>query len=232
MLDHEKIIDKVQKLLRLSQSSNANEAASAAEKAQELIERYKLEDAQLTEHTATSEPIEDAARSGEWLDEGVATWRKTLAGALAGANQCICYSSGSKVSIVGRRSDSQIVRYMYSYLVEEIRRLARIYGDELGGSYRTSFKKGAVRAISERLRDARKKVADEMRATHSTALVVVDQRGTAVSKWVEVNLNLHFAKARRTRVDADGYEDGIEAGKRVNLGGNQALGSGAKRLRD
>lgn len=41
------IVDKVQKLLRLAQSSNPHEAANAAACAQELIDRHHLSDAML-----------------------------------------------------------------------------------------------------------------------------------------------------------------------------------------
>ena len=46
-MQDEKIIDKVRKLLLLSQSSNPNESASDAAKAQALIQQYNLELSQI-----------------------------------------------------------------------------------------------------------------------------------------------------------------------------------------
>ena len=42
MNDNEKIMDKLEKLLRLAESPNANEAYAAAQKAQELFVKYNI----------------------------------------------------------------------------------------------------------------------------------------------------------------------------------------------
>ena len=43
MNDNEKIMDKLEKLLRLAESPNANEAYAAAQKAQELFIKYNID---------------------------------------------------------------------------------------------------------------------------------------------------------------------------------------------
>lgn len=232
---HNKIIDKVQKLLRLSKSSNINEASLAAEKAQELIEKYKLDTFQLSESGESNEAIEDSFGSKDWLDSSASPWRRSLAVHLARTNQCVVYIAntheGKCLSIVGRQSDAQVVRYMYSYLVKEIRRLARDFGEGEGSSYKTAFKRGAVSSIGKRLQEAKKNVADQMRPTHSTALAVVDRRDQEVVSWVQNNLFLGKARQRTVTVDQQGYSDGYYAGKSINIGGNRALGSGPKMIR-
>ena len=61
------IVDKVRKLLRLAESPNANEAALAAAKAQELIDAHNLSAALLAYDEGSAqpnEPIEDFERKG------------------------------------------------------------------------------------------------------------------------------------------------------------------------
>src|SRR6266446_4339831 len=90
-------LDKVRKLLRLATSANTNEAAAAAAKAQELIDRYQLTAALLTLDAATSiseEPIEDFAAKGAPLDDRprIGRWTSWLASRIA-------YYNGAKVYI-------------------------------------------------------------------------------------------------------------------------------------
>lgn len=68
MNDNEKIMDKLEKLLRLAESPNANEAYAAAQKAQELSSNITLAVATLTASRQASvewyrqQPISPAQR--------------------------------------------------------------------------------------------------------------------------------------------------------------------------
>ena len=72
------VLDRVRKLLRLATSSNANEAASAAAKAQELINQHQLQDALIavdahTDEDVDTEQIINFATKGAPLDRTNAT---------------------------------------------------------------------------------------------------------------------------------------------------------------
>ena len=46
-MDRDKLLDRIKRLLRLAESSNVHEAASAAARAQELMSRHRIEAASL-----------------------------------------------------------------------------------------------------------------------------------------------------------------------------------------
>ena len=57
MDDNNKIIDKIEKLISLSGSSNENEARAAMMKAQELMAKYEIKREQLNEAQETERPV-------------------------------------------------------------------------------------------------------------------------------------------------------------------------------
>jgi len=109
------ILDKIKKLLALSTSSNPNEAASAAAKAQALLAQYNLELSQVEAHggEASDYGQQDVAVGG------VSRWRKTLMLVLARPNFCavVSYKGTERVSIVGEPHNLEAVKYLYKYLV-------------------------------------------------------------------------------------------------------------------
>lgn len=125
-MTHEEAIKKAVKLLRLAQSDNAHEAALAAARAQEIIERYKLTGVSADINVESAEePDEPIHKFTEPISEDrnhpTSTWKVRLALGIAAVNQCrIYYGSfhdGMKtMMIVGRASDAQTVRYLYDYL--------------------------------------------------------------------------------------------------------------------
>lgn len=65
-LPPDEIVERIRKLLALSSSSNANEAAVAAAKAADLLQRYNLEMHQIEQKTNTGSAVIDLQ---EWVDE-------------------------------------------------------------------------------------------------------------------------------------------------------------------
>lgn len=65
-----KIIDKIEKLLKLSSSSNENEARSAMMKAQELMAKYEIKREQLKDGEQQERPVvsfSSVAFRDEWI---------------------------------------------------------------------------------------------------------------------------------------------------------------------
>lgn len=242
------IIDKVRKLLRLATSSNANEAALAAARAQEMIDKHHLEQAMLSLDSAEpvrgldDEPILDFYREGAPLDtpKQLDRWRVWLAGALAQYNASRIYLSGRNISIVGRPSDVETVRYIYTHLSREVERLATENGAGMGRTWRNNFRLGVVDAIKTKLRnqhaqfehDAREVAAAESSTALvrvNTALVTMSERTQAVDKWMKSNLKLHAGSASYSRHDASARDRGRKAGASLSVGGDRAqLGAGRK----
>src|SRR5258708_35854786 len=93
-----KIVERIQKLLALSQSSNEHEAASALAKAQALLAEHNLSMAQVQ--------VKDGGRSHylkEVCDLGSRdNWRRLLLGCIARQNFCEAVQlRGSSMSLIG-----------------------------------------------------------------------------------------------------------------------------------
>lgn len=242
MMTLEEAIAKATKLLNLSKSSNANEAALAAQRAQEILARYQIDAASLDNEGGAPMPEEPVGK-GDTLDEGgarLATWKPILAQKIATVNACRVYTSGASIGIIGRASDVAKVRYMYGFLSGEVERLAKSLGMGHGRAYATSFRMGAVMAIGESLAAAQARVEREMRDEHlhnPAALVRIDKalaklsdREREVDAWVRANMKLRSSR-RSYSSGGGGFGAGYTAGQSVSVGGARAaLGAGSRRL--
>lgn len=240
------VLDKVRKLLRLSQSSNANEAALAAAKAQELIDRHNLDTAMLALDNAEptkgldDEPIVNFKDAPLDTPKQLDRWRGALAMVIGGANACKIWANGPTLMIVGRPSDAETVRYLYGWLSREVERLATEQGMGMGRTWRNNFRLGVVDTISAKIRQQREDFEQSARAaaaTDSTALVRVNQglarvveRSVSVSKWVKSNMHLVSRGGGRSNYDRAARDAGREAGKSISLGAKRGLASGARKL--
>lgn len=240
----ERVIDRIRKLLRLSESANVHEAANAAERAQHLLEKHRIDRAVIElDGSSTSDPeaiIDDEnhplERSGR-----LANWKVSLTDAICKVNAATHYigiethynfgSARSRsvrtICLVGRPSDLAIVRFLYSHFHNEIERLCRQHGRGQGRSWANSFRHGAIHAIGARLQDAQDRARREARDRlqgDTQALVRLDQalanldaRSATVDEWVRQFLKLVPDKRRGVRLDASGYHEGIAAGRQIDL---------------
>lgn len=238
---NQKIIDKIQRLLRLAQSDNANEAASAAAAAQRLMDQHRLSAAMVEEE----EPETIGQASYEEEGAKVVKWHGYLLYHLCKANGCYHFYSKQhhtrtiRYTIFGKATNIAVVRYLHGYLVAEIDRLSKIEARRLGGSGRTwhnNFKLGAVATIRLRLDEERQMLADEARmdaemSGGSSALVrtslalvrMTEESGLAEAKAKRGN-RITQAAAGRVAGNESAYSAGKRAGHNVSLSGRPATG--------
>lgn len=234
--EHEldQVIERIQKLLALTKSSNPHEAALAAAKAQALLFRHNLSMAtvQAGLEDGASPYIADRFHIG-----GGTTWRRMLLAAIARNNFCraVGYKGTPEVGIVGERHNIQVVQYLYGFLVAEIRRLAergwaerRREGEARGErAWKRSFYYGAVQMVSQRL--AAQHQASAGADSASTALVALKSRELDVA-YAKFFPKVNPGRRAVVRSD-DGYAAGVRAARRIAL--NQPLdadASGAPQL--
>lgn len=231
------VLDKVRKLLRLAESPNANEAAAAAAKAQNLIDEHNLSAALLSLDEGQSdddEDIEDFNAKGAPLDSQpvLHRWRLSLASAVTRANGCRVYITGGSIAIVGRPSDAETSRYLFAYLAHEVERLCEKDGRGCGRTWRNNYRLGVVDTISQKLHAEHKKFVEEKRklAGSTQALVRVNQaiakvekRGEDVSAWMKKNLRLYAGSGSSSRYDGSAREAGRRAGRSIVI--NRAKGA-------
>src|SRR5574340_714047 len=249
-MTHEEAIAKAVKLLKLAQSDNPNEAALAAARAQEIMDRYKLEGLSADYNSAApAEPDEPIVAFGEPVEPKQGSeWVVRLILALARANQCRIYQrrtmEGTGTFVIGRPSDAQTVRYLYGWLKREVNRLANRDGRGYSAVWKNNFRVGAVDTIVMRLRESQRAtvhaVRQEAEARNPGAIVKVDralarieQRTAAVDAWVYANMKLGKSRASfGGRGDYGAREAGRRAGHEIELNSKPAgaLGSSKKPL--
>jgi hypothetical protein len=225
------VIDKIQALKRLSENEAATpaEAANAAARVQEMMLKHKI-----TEIELGGEGVEDVCWfKGEPLYSAKreSTWRIALAIGIAKVNGCCCMlgklSNGTRrISLVGRASDVEVVRYLYVYLERTIDRLAKRHLSESFSDCHSagpmvrgkSFRLGAVNMVTRRLKEQKafvEKGAAE--AGQSRALTIVDKREAEVETWINKNA------ARRTvdvnSGDAQAWSAGVDAARKIAITG-------------
>jgi hypothetical protein len=242
-----KVLDRIRKLLELSNSDNANEAAMAAARAATLMVDYQIEEAELAPDVTEDEPVteETIASDGRRVQ-----WKLALVNGLAKSLGCACYynstGSGTKYQAVGPKSALETITYMYSYLVKEVGRLADVaYAAEVAEcdssgvsrpsarGWKGSFRVGCSRTISSRLIAQRvTTIAKAKDAGKTQALMVVDRRALVVKDFMTKSVGpLRRSTTSAGRSSRSGLKAGRTAGAGVSLGNNRgALGSGSKQL--
>lgn len=150
-----RIIDRVRKLLNLSESGNEHEAAAAAAKAQALLAEYNLQMADIPEDGRGCSATTSDVRTRIKLEK----WAFALARNTAKAFSCDYYhSSLGRTTFVGVGADAEVCSWTFSYLYRSLMRMATEYmrdrrgrGSIVDGRIRESYLTGAVIVVGRRL---------------------------------------------------------------------------------
>jgi hypothetical protein len=229
------MLNRVRKLLALTNSPNVHEATTAAALAQTLIARHRLETWLAAEQAAGDDPdpIVDARDTPLEVSKRLRTWKVVLACALAGANGCVAYTldghAGKAIVLVGRARDRAAVAELWGWLVTRIEWLSATQGVGQSRAWHDAFRVGVVAAIADRLA----KVAAEVRGEFTAAALVrvdpaVNAHRIALERFVAEHLQL--GRGRGLRVDAAAWQQGRQAGDELDLG-PRATAAGAIEVR-
>lgn len=237
-MDKVKIIKRIKKLLHLAdtaKNSNVEEAASAAAKAQALIEKYRIEQALLN----SSE--QDDISWQLLIDKGKPEdWKLFLAGTLAKHNgsyivKSPTYSADGQVWFVGEPVDIQASQELYTYIVNELNRfcIAELIKFKLANniypqsSFTQSYYVGAITTVDDRLLEATQLTRQEVVSGSSqdkakleklqVALEKLDSKSEIAKQWVKDKFNVNFQNVSIKNTNVDGFTAGQEAGKKLNL---------------
>lgn len=249
----DKIIEKIRKLLALSQSPNENEAMAATEKAQALLAEYNISMDQVQGKAAT--PGDDFVIDSEITTES-RPWPRAMLSALAALHfgkhffshvytpnlkRANGYERTDKHSFVGAPHNVEIIKMLAKYLLDTVERLAKDAGAQVHvkqrSAYVTAFKDACAARIAERLVQRRK---DAMRggviktSTGNTlpAMLNLYQQNAVVLHEV-LRKKVGGLKASRSRVPLSsqiGAQDGRSAGDRVGLDAQVRGSAGSKLL--
>lgn len=247
-----KIVDRVKNLLEISHRPNINEGATAAAQAQKIMSRHNITELMLGDPAGSGESIK-ADLFYVHNNTRMPIWYGQLCRTLCDINQCVSYkgprSDGlTGLGIIGRSSDAQIVRYLFSYLTREIERLRDYHSDQLGSpgrQWRNDFCIGAMITVAGRLRDAAAQARADMKQEAyardaresrnsivlvNNAVAKLDRRAAEVAAWVKDNMNMGKGhRYTRHNISSDGRTTGALAGRNINItDGHRKLDRGAR----
>lgn len=169
-MSKEKIIDRVQKLLKLSENNNsAKEANAALLMAQRLMMQHQIDADDLTSQESQGEPVREVAYKSRRLED----WRFDLGDVIAKNFRCRCVKYGSDVIFYGFKDDVEVAKHVYgvAMLICEIA-AANHTINYIGPRKRragTDFKSSFVIGLSHEFRE---QVQRETQANAKWALVL------------------------------------------------------------
>ncbi len=236
-MNEREAIDRVRKLLALSQSDNEHESALALGRAQALMDKFRIEAATLDE---SNEPEEDIEAWDDPLVETSAKWARALGMVIADANGCSVYGDRKRLVICGRASKVATARYVFAYCKREIERLASRKGGN-GRTWLNQYRHGCVDAIRSAIRTERDKERAQTLAsnTDQRALVViknamakVDQESGEVDQWATRKFRLHSGGSSRVGSNPGARAAGRNDGSGIygSSGSARPIGAGNRQI--
>lgn len=222
------VIDKIRQLRELSKSSNIFEATAAAKAADKLLQKHRLTEEDLIARGVSQKEYPEDDSHVLYETARIITWKSILASVLARHYGCalwdgVSYETGHKVSrykLVGRKSDMEMVRYLFAWLVFEIERLCKLSCKGKGHIVSQSFCEGAVSGIKQQLDKSKEEIKQEANQSgQSLALVRIDERlSESRTALYSLHKNLKVDKSvSYRRLNQDAYNNGISAGKNIHL---------------
>jgi hypothetical protein len=229
LTDNSRIIDRVRKILALSESDNEHEAAIASVKAREMLAKYNLSmsDIVFEPESIKATRIEVKAR------KNLESWMWELLNIVTKSCDCeYFHHSGGKIFFVGVGADHQVASYMFSYLYRTLLKLSLEYTKSHPDYFfisastqkliRKSFILGALETISTRLEES-----EQNCPVTENALVPV--KNSAIEK--EMPDNIKKVSSRTQSIDLRCYRDGIREGNNILLNKPVESDNGQRELR-
>lgn len=233
------IVAKIEKLLRLSKSSNQHEAELALSRANELMQKHQIDAAEV--ETADIRSGADAVTEEVYTvkDQKMKLmWIETLANACASLFDGLILVNkqlhGTHFRFVGFKSDIPMMKALFEHLygawfgiVELDLAAAKARNDRIGTTvwqpkHTMKFKAGHGLGYAQALGARCLKLADERKAKVSaasnTCLGLVLVRGEALSKWEEAH-GVKRIKRKASIGSSDGRLAGFNSGMTVPMGG-------------
>jgi hypothetical protein len=226
---NEKLAKVMQKIVNLralaARAGTQAEAETAAAQAEALLAKYQIDEASIVS-SDVAESIEQ--HDPLWTGKLNETWRGSLVAGLSKDHGCAAVAArdgkGITYRIAGRKSDVEIVRYVFAWLTVEIERLAQ---REKGRAGKTAFRCGVATGVLQAMRAAR---AEEVKAapTGTNAAIVLSSRADESMNFLQKSLGGRFKNGSKARVAPDAYARGLSAG--AGISNRSALTGGSTRL--
>lgn len=222
----EQVVSKIRKLFELSNSSNENEAASAAAKARELLSRYNLSMADLPTDDMKSAIAVSETTVG--VGRVVRNWVKGLLIHVACGFDCEHiirrkYDSNPVLAFIGTAADAEIARYTFRFLYRELNRLVeralpklkRQNGFWSTSSLRYAYLDGAVSRIGEKFQTQTETIRAAERQGCKDLVLVKEEM---IKSYMEdAYPYIRTEHAKRRVISAGAFEQGYRDAAVINL---------------
>jgi hypothetical protein len=205
---------KIRKLLELSKSPNENEAAAALQKANTLMETYRLSESQCMETEYVCEMVR-IIKSYSWREKIVTAtaWLYSV--------YPLKYSGSRQQAFYGEKLDAFMAAEMYSYLVKTLERLARQnIRKNAKKAYRDSWKLGIADRLSARIFEI---------GVNCSWAPEREQRRSAVARYVKSQRSVETMQIPKRKQNKTAWQKGMIAGETVSLN-RQATGNCGRML--
>ena len=242
----EKVINKIKALRAVANSTHSKaEKETAITLAAKLIAEYQLSEAEVEAQTGKAAEQDDLKEGTIVYETGRTTpWKSELVVGLSELNNVFClkfpirdsvsHKQGSRYRVFGRRSDSEICKYMFDYLREVIEELVDDYvpgGRKRGiNPERESWCLGCVRGFLFKMKQERQGV---LQLASSSAMVLVNRQEQLKEAWMEANdRKIRSTAASKAKHQADTFQSGFRKGQtlEVNAGLNEGNPKETKKL--
>lgn len=202
-----KIIEKIQKLLALSESSNENEAQLSLLKAQELLVKHKLSLKEVKEFKVYNSKIKEKKSSISFTK---AKWKANLGRLIADNFGCYMYFKTRRtqtITFFGREEDVIVCTIVLEYAIDSINsKVKRLRYQYSKGGYSTKglesdYALGFISGLKEKFEEQKKK-------NQEWGLVLVKD-----PEVVEAHNNIEFKGRINTSTSFNGYTEAYSEGK-------------------
>lgn len=213
------ILNKIQKLLALSNSPNENEALCAAQKASELMLRHHISMADITDDGVTKKIIIESMPFELSDGKNKNKFNGSLASTVAKFFNCYVFWYGPNLQLIGRREDLDSVLYLYRAFKNQIGELADALWEkesrtskEHGKTWKHSFRFGMLTKLTERLNQQK---AETTGTSSKTSLIIFNEVETKVNDFVS---NLTLKKSVHSQIrSGSAYQIGYLTGDNLNI---------------
>lgn len=214
---------RVAKLLALSQSANEHEAALAMQKANDLIEKYHIEELGNDVEFRYGYGIIDRKRKRiESYQRRICTILHDfffVRVVLASLYDPLRNDTYKTIELMGTKENVAIAEYCYFFLENRLASLWSLHKSRFTGSVRTeknSYYLGLLRGFSQKLQEQKKTKKDLRSQPHLGELVVADEK--RLGHFVEMRFpRLRKAARSGAKVYKNTYNEGVETGKMITF---------------
>tara|TARA_R110000744_G_scaffold37459_1_gene85818 strand:- start:418 stop:1161 length:744 start_codon:yes stop_codon:yes gene_type:complete len=229
--EKESVLKRIQKLLQMSQENGAseNEAMTAADKAQKLLQEHNLSIADIKDDSQ-AEPVDS-----EDVEVDRDIWKGYIRNATAKLYFCQTYQSNKldkyykKVKVttfVGRKSNRMVATEMCKYFINTVDRLTveefrKVPGSRIDiNKMSHAFKQGAATRLARRLREKYEEIVPDYIPTGNPdgLPVLYKNEQKAITTWLkQKGISLRSASSRMSVRDRVAYSRGSEKANGIGL---------------